>query len=62
MGGFDAAALGQSLMLPEEYVLHAVVALGHRGDVEMLPERLQSREAPSDRMTLDQTAKHGGFI
>lgn len=62
MGGFDAAVLGESLKLPKGYVLHAVVALGHQGDAEMLPEKLQEREAPSDRLSLDQTAKHGGFV
>lgn len=62
MGGFDAAKLAQDLQLPEGYVLHAVVAIGHQGDAAMLPEKLQEREVASPRLPLAETAKHGGFV
>jgi nitroreductase len=61
MGGFDAARLAENLNLPEGYVLHAVVAVGHRGEASQLPEPLQSREAPNGRRPISETVGHGGF-
>jgi nitroreductase len=61
MGGFDAAKLAENLKLPEGYVLHAVVAVGHRGAPELLSEPLKSREAPNGRRPISETVGHGGF-
>ncbi|MEO8245009.1 MAG: nitroreductase family protein [bacterium] len=61
MGGFDHAALRASLNVPENYALHAVVALGRQGDKAELPEGLQAREAPSGRNPLAASARHGSF-
>ncbi len=61
MGGFDHAALRASLNVPENYVLHAVVALGRQGDKAALPEALQAREVQSGRHPLAATVKHGSF-
>lgn len=61
MGGFDAAKLAASLGLPEGHVIHAVVAVGHHGDVASLPEALQAREVHSPRRPISETAKRGGF-
>jgi nitroreductase len=61
MAGFDAATLATALSLPEGHTLHAVVAIGHRGPVEVLPEALQAREAPSPRNPLAASAFHGRF-
>ena len=62
MGGFDAKALAASLNLPEGYVIHAVVAVGHQGEIEDLPEALQARESPSTRLPLSETVGRGGFV
>ena len=62
MGGFDAEVLAKNLNLPAGYELHAVVAVGHRGNAADLPEMLQSREAPSDRVALSAIVGHGGFV
>ena len=62
MGGFDAAVLAEALKLPEGYVLHAVVAVGHQGDAADLPEMLQAREAPSPRRPISETVGHGAFL
>lgn len=62
MGGFDAKALAASLNLPEGYVIHAVVAVGHQGKIEDLPEALQARETPSTRLPLSETVGRGGFV
>ena len=61
MGGFDVAALAGAVVLPEGHTLHAVVAVGHQGPVEQLPEGLQAREAPSQRRPLSETALRGRF-
>ena len=62
MGGFDGQALAASLNLPEGYVIHAVVAIGHQGKAESLPEALQARETPSGRLPISQTVGRGGFV
>jgi nitroreductase len=61
MGGFDAEKLAENLKLPEGYVLHAVVAVGHRGDADLLSEPLKSREVPNGRRPIRETVGHGGF-
>ena len=61
MGGFDAAALGGALGLPEGHSLHAVVAVGHLGRPESLSETLRAREVPSPRLPLEEIAFHGRF-
>lgn len=62
MGGFEADVLAKNLKLPEGYVLHAVVAVGEHGDIEKLPDGLQAREVPSDRLPLAKIAAHGSFV
>lgn len=62
MGGFEASKLAESLKLPEGYVIHAVVAVGHQGDAADLPEMLQSREMPSGRRPITETVGRGGFV
>lgn len=61
MGGFDAAALAAALGLPEGHSLQAVVAVGHPGRPDSLPEPLRAREAPSPRLPLEEIAFHGRF-
>lgn len=61
MGGFDRAALAAAIHLPEAHTLHAVVAIGHQGPVEALPEPLRPREVPSQRRPLEESALRGQF-
>jgi nitroreductase len=61
MGGFDAAGLGAAVALPQNHTLHAVVALGHQGKVDALPEALRQREAQNQRRPLAETAFRGRF-
>jgi len=61
MSGLDVAAANSGLGLPENYVTLAAIAVGKQGLKESLPDYLQPREAPSDRLTLDQIAFEGGF-
>jgi nitroreductase len=61
MGGFDKAKAAEAVRLPEGHVLHAVVAVGGQGDRASLPEHLQSREVPSPRRPIRDTAHRGAF-
>lgn len=61
MGGFDAIKARAILNVPEEYDLHAVVALGYQGSKEILSEKLQERELPSSRRPLVESIIEGGF-
>ena len=61
MGGFDHAIAARNLNLPEHHALHAIVAVGRRGDASQLPEALQARETQSPRKPLSQIAGKGGF-
>ncbi|MEZ5797229.1 MAG: nitroreductase family protein [Paracoccaceae bacterium] len=61
MGGFVPADLARAVGLPADHKLHAVVAIGHQGPAETLPETLRPRETPSDRLKLADIARHGSF-
>jgi hypothetical protein len=61
MGGFDPAVLAQAVNLPADHSLHAVVAVGHRGAAEALPDALKAREVPNGRVSLTDTSFHGRF-
>ncbi len=61
MGGFDGAALGVVVALPANHVLHALVAVGRRGDASILPEDQRAREVPNHRQPLAEVTRHGRF-
>lgn len=61
MGGFDPARAAEVMQLPEGYALHAIVAIGMRGEPGSLPEPLRARETPSDRRPLTESAFHQVF-
>jgi nitroreductase len=61
MGGFDADALRAALNVPADVSIHAVVAVGKRGDKASLPEPLQAREVPNGRLPLAQIATAGSY-
>jgi nitroreductase len=56
MGGFEREAARAAAALPPGVEPQVVIAVGHPGPVEALPERLRAREVPSDRLPLDQIA------
>jgi nitroreductase len=61
MGGFDHKIAAAALNLPAGHALHAVVAVGRRGDAADLPENLRAREIPSPRLPLSAIAGRGTF-
>ena len=61
MGGFDREAARVAAALPAGLEPQAMIAVGHPGRVEELPEKLREREAPSDRLPLEVIAVEGRF-
>jgi nitroreductase len=61
MGGFDREQARKTLNVPEEFELHAVIAIGYRGNTESLPPELQEREKPSVRRPLSDSMFSGRF-
>lgn len=61
MAGFSAEQARRELKVPEEYDLHAVIAIGFQGEKEQLPEAYQEREVPSDRRPLSESLFEGRF-
>lgn len=62
MGGFDADVLAKNLAMPQDYQIHAVIALGHLGDVNDLPEPLRAREVFNQRQAQSDWAGRGKFV
>lgn len=61
MSGFDKELARRELKIPAGYEVHAMVAVGKRGDAASLPEALQARETPSPRLALEAIAAQGDF-
>jgi nitroreductase len=60
MGGFDAQRLKTTFGVPPEVTAMAMIAVGHRGTPEQLPEPLREREtAPRSRLPLGEVAYRG---
>lgn len=61
MAGFDMPRAAVELGVPSGYRVEAAIAIGKRGDKSVLPEALQAREQPSDRLPLAQIVSEGRF-
>jgi nitroreductase len=61
MQGFDYARARTVLEIPDEFRVEAMVAVGHPGPVEGLPEHLRPRETPNARRPLSQLVCEGPF-
>jgi nitroreductase len=62
MGGFSAGKARNVFSIPEGYQPVSVLALGYKGDIEILPENLKVREkAARTRMNLAEIAFKGKF-
>ncbi|NBD23652.1 nitroreductase family protein [Paenibacillus glycinis] len=55
VGGFDADKAREALETPERIALHAVIALGYRGDADALHESFREREVPNGRRPLRES-------
>ena len=61
MQGFNYERAREVLVVPEEFAVEAMAAVGRPGSPETLPEDLQARERPSGRRALADTAFEGKF-
>ena len=61
MGGIFADKIRAELKIPADFAIHCVVALGHKGDINDLPERLHPRETPSGRRPIAELVASGDF-
>ncbi len=61
MQGFDFDKARDVLMIPDNYDVCAMCAIGKPGRKEDLPPELQEREFPNDRKPLDELVMEGIF-
>jgi hypothetical protein len=61
MQGFDYVRAQTELQIPEEFRVEAMIAVGRPGPKEILPPRLQEREAPNERRKLSETVCQGNW-
>jgi len=61
MGGFSAKAVRTEFGVPEEWGVHALVALGYRAAKEQLAPEQQQREHPTERKALAEIWADGEF-
>lgn len=54
MQGFDGTAARRVLAVPEVYDLPALIAVGHPGEIDDLPENFREKESPSKRKPLEE--------
>lgn len=61
MEGFDYDRARAELRVPADHAVEAMIAVGHPGRKEDLPEKLQAREQPNDRKPVETLIHEGGF-
>lgn len=61
MMGFDYERARTELAVPDDYAVEAMIAIGHPGDPETLPEGLRKIEAPSQRQPVGALVREGKF-
>ncbi|MFB9977242.1 nitroreductase family protein [Pallidibacillus thermolactis] len=61
MTGFDFDRARETLEIPEDYAIEALVAIGYQGEKEALSEKLQEREQPNGRRPIKESLFTGKF-
>lgn len=61
MAGFDRDKARSSLNVPDDYAVEAMIAVGHHGDPNDLPEQMRAGETPSGRRPIAEIACEGAF-
>jgi nitroreductase len=61
MEGFDYARAKSELLIPDDFEVHAMIAIGRRAPVEDLPEKYRAREHPGSRRPLREIVFEGAF-
>jgi nitroreductase len=62
MGGIDRDAVRRVLAVPEAYTVEIGIAIGRRGEADLLPDEYRGREAPTVRLPLSAIAAEGAFV
>ena len=61
MAGINLERVRQELIVPERFRVEVAIAIGTRADPSMLPDALQGREQPSQRLPFGEIAFAGAF-
>ncbi len=61
MMGFDYDRAKTALAVPDDYAVEAMVAIGHPGDPDDLPEAMRKLEVPSQRKPIAELTREGPF-
>ena len=61
MAGFDREKARTNLRVPDDYSVEAMIAIGHHGNPEDLPEQVRAGEKPSDRKKIAEFTREGSF-
>lgn len=61
MAGFDKEKAAKAVHLPEGHTVEIMIAVGKPGPVDVLPEDMQEKEAPSQRKPIRELVFDGEF-
>ena len=61
MAGFDYDRARTEVNVPEDYEIVHMFAIGKPGSLDMIPERMQKSEHPSDRKKVSEFVFEGKF-
>ena len=61
MEGFDYARAKSELSIPDDFDVHAMIAIGRRAAAENLPEKYRAMEQPNSRRPLHEIVFEGSF-
>jgi nitroreductase len=61
MEGFDYDRARYALMIPAEFEIQAMAAVGKTGNPETLPDKLRAKETPNDRRKVSESICEGRF-
>jgi nitroreductase len=61
MAGFDRDKTRAALVVPDDFAVEAMVAIGRPGDPAELPQELRDREKPTGRKPVSQFVTEGEF-
>jgi nitroreductase len=61
MEGFDYERAKAELSIPDDFDVHAMIAIGHRAPADNLPEKYRAMEQPNGRRPLHEIVFDGAF-
>lgn len=61
MSGIYKDVAKEAFNIPDTFDVHLAIAIGYKGDKEMLSSELQAREIPSGRRPLNEIVFEGSF-